>query len=159
MKFIKMVFVIFFFLFLNYLLNVSFITNCYSYVLDTNYVSDVKLNYDNLESFNGVVTGYGPDCVGCSGITASEVDVRNTIYYNDKEYGMLRIVAADSIYPFGTIVRVTTSSDIILAIVLDRGGAIGNDKPAQLDLLFESEDATFSFGRQNANIEILRYGY
>lgn len=36
-------------------------------------------------SFQGSITHYGPDCAGCSGITASGYDVKNTVYYNDSE--------------------------------------------------------------------------
>lgn len=67
------------------------------------YVSDV------LETQVGSLSGYGPDCYGCSGILASGMDVRDgTIYYSDDTYGNVRILAGDSFYPYGTIVRVKT---------------------------------------------------
>ena len=47
----------------------------------------------------------------------------------------------------------------IIAIVLDRGSAIGRDKRAQFDLLFENESVTSSFGLCNATFEIVRLGY
>lgn len=114
-----------------------------------------------VDTFTGQLTGYGPDCVGCSGITASGYDVRNgNIYYNDKLYGKIRIVAADKGIPFGTIVRITVPKiykDPIIAIVLDRGDVI---KGNLMDLLFEDEASTRFVGRQrNVKYEILTKGW
>ena len=117
-----------------------------------------------LAIYKGNITAYGPDCAGCTtGKTASGYNVLNgNIYYNDKEYGKLRIVASDKSLPFGTIVRIK-GLDItdmpILAIVLDRGGAIGFDKKVYFDLLYKSENDTLSFGIKYATFEILRRGY
>ena len=104
----------------------------------------------------------GPDCKGCSGVTASGYNVHNNIYYNDKEYGKIRILAADKSLPFGTIVRIknlNVFNEPIMAIVLDRGGAIGFNKKVYFDLLYPSEKATNSFGSRQATFEILRRGY
>ena len=62
------------------------------------------------------------------------------IYYEDAEYGSVRILAADRGYPFGTMVRITTNDSIFLGIVLDRGSAIGFNKIALFDLLYPSEE-------------------
>lgn len=117
----------------------------------------------NLASGTGTITGYGPDCIGCSGITASGYDVRDTIYYEDDLYGQINIIAADRSLPFGTIVRFKNlpyfDADLI-AIVLDRGGAIGFNKARQFDLLFASEALSYDFGiYYNVQFEILRYGF
>lgn len=115
-----------------------------------------------LETFYVELTGYGPDCSGCvSGKTASGQDVTDgKIYYDDINYGKVRIVAADKKFPFGTIVRITAptvSETPIVAVVLDRGGKIKGNK---IDLLFESEANTGSIGRQkNIKFEILRNGW
>lgn len=139
----------------------------YKYVLDTKYLTEIKVELKEqkkeniLETFYGTVTAYGPDCYGCIGITASGYDVRNKIYYNDKEYGNIRIIAADRKYSFGTIIKLSdlTIGDLIV-IVLDRGSAIGNNKSAQADLLFYNEDDCYEFGRQkNIKFEVLRKGY
>ena len=46
------------------------------------------------------------------------------IYYNDPVYGSVRVVAAGSEYPLGSILRLTNIGDApMLAIVLDRGGS------------------------------------
>lgn len=115
-----------------------------------------------ISTFVGQLTGYGPDCKGCSGITKSGYDVTNgNIYFNDDLYGQIRIVAADArIYKIGTIVRITAPNvfaNKIIAIVLDTGGAIKGNK---LDLLFSSEADTKGIGRQkNVQYEILRNGW
>lgn len=115
-----------------------------------------------LATYTGNITAYGPDCTGCSGTTASGYNVRNNIYYNDKKYGKVRIVAADKSLPFGSIIRINNidiSTDPILAIVLDRGGAIGFNKRVYFDLLYKSEKDTLSFGVQKATFEVLRRGF
>ena len=117
-----------------------------------------------LATYNGIITAYGPDCVGCtSGRTASGYKVSNgNIYYHDKKYGKVRIVAADKSLPFGTIIRIKNLSvfkEPVLAIVLDRGGAIGFKKKVYFDLLYKSEKETLSFGKRKATFEILRRGY
>ena len=107
----------------------------------------------------GRMSGYGPDCVGCTGYLAyNSIYVGNgTIYYNDSEYGNVRIVAGDKKYAFGTIIRV---NDSMLAIVLDRGGAIGIGKSFLFDLLFPSEAEANENGIwKDAKFEILRYGF
>ena len=141
----------------------DYVIDCKS-LLYKDYASlkDSLESYDILESFSGTITAYGPDCEGCIGITASGYDVRNTIYYDDKEYGKVLIVAGDKKYPFGTIVRFKNikNKDPFIAIVLDRGSAIGLSKRSQFDLLFENESCSYDFGiHYNALFEILRYGF
>lgn len=115
-----------------------------------------------LAVYKGNITAYGPDCIGCSGITASGYNVHNNIYYNDKKYGKVRIVAADKSLPFGTIVRIrdlNVFNEPVLAIVLDRGSAIGFNRKVYFDLLYKKEKYTLSFGKRKATFEILRMGY
>jgi len=116
-----------------------------------------------IKSYYGPMTAYGPDCIGCIGITSSGYNVLNgNIYYQDKTFGSVRILAADKSLPFGTIVRISDldifENDII-AIVLDRGSAIGFNKKTYFDLLYNSEKETEFFGRRFANFDILRLGY
>ncbi len=133
-----------------------------NYVIDTNYIIyEKKLEEKEKieEVFNenyDTITAYTAFCLGCSGITASGYDVRDTIYYFDQTYGNIRIVAADSSIPFGSVIRI---DDSIVAIVLDRGGAISYSSSAQFDLLFETEQEAYTFGRKTCKVEILRYGY
>ena len=117
----------------------------------------------NKLEFTGTLTGYGPDCVGCSGIVACSPhpDVRNNnIYYNDKEYGKIRILAADRSIPCGSIIKISNFKfigDDFYGIVLDRGGSIVG---LTMDLLYPSEDDTVIIGRQyKINFKIERWGY
>lgn len=125
------------------------------------YNSSIVKKEQGLEVIYGELTGYGPDCVGCSGKTASGYDVRNgNIYYNDKDFGKVRILAAPSTIPRYSIIRVTAKNVYdysFLAIVLDKGGKVKNNI---FDLLFETEKETISkVGRKkNVKFEILRYG-
>ena len=116
-----------------------------------------------LDKFTGPITAYGPDCKGCIGITASGYNVKNgNIYYTDKKYGKIRIIAADKTIPFGTIIRIkelSLFSEPLLAIVLDRGSAIGFNRKVYIDLLYKNEKETLIFGKREATFEILRYGF
>ena len=116
-----------------------------------------------IKSYYGPLTAYGPDCIGCIGITTSGYNVLNgNIYYRDKTYGNIRILAADRSLPFGTIVRISgldVFEEDILAIVLDRGSAIGFGKKSYFDLLYKDEKSTEFFGRRYATFDILRMGY
>ncbi len=128
------------------------------------YDPDTSVNSSVIESYKGKITGYGPDCYGCTtSETASGMYIGGgNIYYQDNNFGKIRIVAADKRYPFGTIVRISNLSiyqEPILAVVLDRGGAIGDGKQANFDLLFESEAKASVVGLTTANFEILRLGY
>lgn len=117
-----------------------------------------------LETLIGSLSGYGPDCIGCtSNKTASGYYVgEGNIYYQDPTYGRVRILAGDSKYPFHTIVRINDSNlseEPILGIVLDRGSAIGIGKKYMFDLLYASEkDASVLGVASNVTFEILRIG-
>lgn len=115
-----------------------------------------------LYTFMGELTGYGGDCPLCSGRVGCPPRInvlKEGIYYNDKTYGTVRIVASSRNYPCGTILRFNVkklSSDPIIAIVLDRG--VGGNV---IDLLTESEDyARVHVGRvRNLQFEVLREGW
>lgn len=133
----------------------------YTYVSrEINIFKKVEIKEKILATYSGPITAYGPDCKGCTGITASGYDVRNNIYYSDKEYGKIRIVAADKSIPFGTIIRIRKIfKEPLIAIVLDRGSAIGFNKRVYIDLLYISEKETLAFGKKTATFEVLRYGF
>lgn len=119
---------------------------------------------DVIETQVGKMSGYGPNCIGCSGYTASGKYVGDgNVYYNDKTYGQVRIVAGDYKYKFGTIIRIknsNVSTSPIIAIVLDRGGSIGIDKKYLFDLLFATEEEASNYGvSYNVTFEVLRSGY
>ncbi len=115
------------------------------------------------ETLVGSMSGYGPDCRGCSGYLSSGLYVGDgTIYYNDKQYGNIRIVAGDYKYKLGSIVKISNSNvgGPFLAIVLDRGGSVGINKKFTFDLLYKtSEEALRNEVSRNTTFEILRNGY
>ena len=113
-------------------------------------------------AFNGKLTAYGPDCPGCSGNSACppRQNFKNgNIYFEDQVYGKVRVVAADRSVPCGSIVRISginIYSEPILAIVMDRGGAV---KGNHMDLLFTSQSNLEGFSTSNVKFEIIRYGW
>ena len=121
-----------------------------------------KKTHNPIYTFTGELTGYGGDCALCSGYLGCPPNInvlKKGIYYNDKTYGKVRIVASSKNYPCGTILRFNVkklSSEPIIAIVLDRGVS-GN----VIDLLTESEEYAGKYvGRvKNLNFEVLREGW
>lgn len=127
-------------------------------------VNIAKGNVTNvLEKIVGKMSSYGPDCKGCGGkVGAGQVVTNGNVYYYDKTFGQLRIVAGDSKYPYGTVIRVLNSkyNEPFYAIVLDRGGDIGIGRKFMFDLLFPSEKEANLFGTSyNVTFEVMRYGY
>lgn len=90
-------------------------------------------------------TAYTPYCKGCSGITASGVNVKASQTY--KGY---KIVAAPRQFAFGTKMYIPGFGH---AIVLDRGGAITGDK---LDLLVRTKSQAYAWGRKNVTVTVYR---
>ena len=113
-------------------------------------------------AFNGKLTAYGPDCPGCSGNSACppRQNFKNgNIYFEDQVYGTVRVVAADRSIPCGSIVRISginIYSEPILAIVMDRGGAVNGN---HMDLLFTSQSNLEGFVTSNVKFELIRYGW
>ena len=113
-------------------------------------------------AFNGKLTAYGPDCPGCSGNSACppRQNFKNgNIYFEDQVYGTVRVVAADRSIPCGSIVRISginIYSEPILAIVMDRGGAVNGN---YMDLLFTSQSNLEGFVTSNVKFELIRYGW
>ncbi len=115
-------------------------------------------------SFVGEMTGYGADCKGCGNSVSCPprpIVTNGNIYFDDQTYGKIRILAADSTIPCGSIVRISNvnfSVEPIIGVVLDRGSAI---KGNIIDFLVESEGySKANIGRQkNVNFEIIRWGW
>lgn len=93
-----------------------------------------------------VATAYIALCdSGCSGITATGYDVRNTIHTPQGR----RIIAVDpNVIPLGSIVRI----DGVEYRALDKGGAI---KGRRIDVLVASIENARNFGTKVLNVEIL----
>ena len=114
-------------------------------------------------AFMGTLTAYGPDCPGCSGNSACppRQNFKNgNIYFEDQTFGKVRVVAADRSIPCGSIVRISginIYNEPILAIVMDRGGAVTGN---HMDLLFTSQSNLEGFATSNnIKFEIIRYGW
>ncbi|MCL1696414.1 3D domain-containing protein [Lysinibacillus sp. BPa_S21] len=100
----------------------------------------------NWMTFNG--SYYGADCYQCSGITATGINVKNTIYYNG-----YRIIALDpNTIPLWSIVEVKTPNESFKAVVGDTGGRI---KGFNADILVESEARASQLGRHNIQIRVI----
>ena len=124
-------------------------------------VNEIALNNGKKTEFIGTITGYGPDCDGCSGILGCPPHqnvLNNNIMYNDPTYGQIRILAADPAIPCGSIIKVSNyDNSEFVGIVLDRGKDIHG---LTMDLLFESEHTNNYLGRRyNINFKIERWGY
>lgn len=126
--------------------------------------------------FSGKLTGYGPDCPGCSlvGNVACRTREGNNhsliydgLYYNDIIYGSVRILAADNTaFPCGTIVKVDNGIlNQFVGIVLDTGsamrGAWRNEGVVWMDLAFSSQKVALTGGATSSNtkFEVQRWGW
>lgn len=118
--------------------------------------------------FSGNMSAYGRDCCSSNpanwGLTASGFNIyTNGMYYNDNEYGRVRIIAAsrDDFYLY-SVIKVTDPIDgEYRAIVLDRGDKnIGIGRKFVFDLVVESQEwARMNYGvHRNVNFEVLRIG-
>lgn len=126
-------------------------------------------------NYSGKLTGYGPDCPGCSkvGNVACRTEAGKNhsltydgLYYNDDEYGSVRILAADnSAFPCGTIVKVDNGNlDEFTGIVLDSGSAMRGawkEGIVWMDLAFASQKEALTGGATSSNttFNVQRWGW
>lgn len=89
---------------------------------------------------------------GCIGITATGVDVSNTIYY--KGY---RVVAVDpNVIPLNTVMEIEYANGVREKVIaVDTGGAIKGHK---IDILVGSKQEALNFGRQGVTVRVLDWG-
>lgn len=121
------------------------------------------LFYDRevLNTVVGNLTGYGANCYGCSGYTAAGHNLNQSMYYDDNEFGTVRILAADPSFPFYSIFRISNvpGMDDFIGIVLDRGGNVGFNRGTLFDLAFIDEKDPGIIGlTPNVKFEMLRNG-
>lgn len=124
--------------------------------------------------FVGMMTGYGPDCPGCSSVGNVACHTREKtnhsltydgIYYTDTEYGKLRILAADfTLFRCGTIIKVdTVDGEPFYGIVLDTGSAMvrawRQRNTVLIDLAFDSQNSAKSATRKNTQYSVQRWGW
>lgn len=128
-----------------------------------------------LEVMTGKLTGYGPDCAGCSGTGNLACKTQNGskhnlytngIYYNDSTFGQVRIVAAaNQKFPCGTIIElVKAGQQSITAVVLDRGGDMNKayaNGTIWIDLAYSSiaEAKQGGIAGVNYQINVKRWGW
>ena len=128
-----------------------------------------------IETFTGRLTGYGPDCAGCSGYGNLACRTKNKktfslktdgIYYTDSEFGKVRILAAATTkFKCGTIITVTKEGQTPFdAIVLDTGGSMRkawSEGSVWMDLAYETEAMAGNDNLTGRNIkfEVKRYGW
>ncbi|MBR6690983.1 MAG: hypothetical protein IKL65_06590 [Bacilli bacterium] len=127
-------------------------------------------------NYSGKLTGYGPDCPGCSSVGNVSCRTRegknhsltyDGLYYDDISYGSVRILAADhTAFPCGTIVKVNNGIlDEFVGIVLDTGIAMRNAWRKEgiiwMDLAFTSQAEALTGGATSSNtdFEVQRWGW
>ena len=132
----------------------------------------VQVGTHKNSDYKGVLTGYGADCIGCTGIVSCKTKDRKVwsliddgTIYNDLDYGDVRIVASDTtLFPCGTIVEINNSKyEHVLAVVLDTGYTMRRqwriNNVVHLDLAFESELGTNAVTNKNTSYHIKRWGW
>jgi len=126
-------------------------------------------------NYSGKLTGYGPDCPGCSKVgnvacrTKAGTNhslIYDGLYYNDDAYGSVRILAADnSAFPCGTIVKVDNGSlKEFYGIVLDSGSAMRGawkEGIVWMDLAFSTQAEALTGGATSSNttFNVQRWGW
>ena len=138
--------------------------------LDYIHLSDVKNEVVQVGTgapgiFSGKMTGYGPDCPGCSLVGNVSCKTRegknhsltsDGLYYTDSVYGSARILAADhSAFPCGTIVKVNNGvMNEFIGIVLDTGSSMRSAWKSGIvwmDLAFSSQQEALTGGATSSN--------
>lgn len=135
----------------------------------------VKIGTGKEGNYSGKLTGYGPDCPGCSKVGNVSCRTReglnhsltyDGLYYTDTIYGSLRILAADhDAFPCGTVVKVNNGIlDEFVGIVLDTGSAMRNawdEGIVWMDLAFTSQAEALTGGATSSNtsFEVQRWGW
>ena len=125
--------------------------------------------------YTGKLTGYGPDCPGCSKVGNVSCKTRegtkhslinDGITYNDSTYGDVRILAADNtLFPCGTIIKIDNGIvDSFYGVVLDTGYSMRNawkQGNVWIDLAFSSQNDVKSgkTSSSNAKFSVQRWGW
>ena len=126
--------------------------------------------------YSGKLTGYGPDCPGCSPVGNVSCLTRegtnhsltyDGLYYTDTTYGSLIILAADHLmFPCGTVVKVNNGIlNEFYGIVLDTGIAMRNawrnDGVVWMDLAFSTQAEALTGGATSSNttFSVQRWGW
>lgn len=110
----------------------------------TDTTSDGQTKVLNVEA-----TAYIAMCdSGCTGITATGVDVRDSIYKDGR-----RVIAVNpSQIPLGSKVRVKAGGQTFEAVAEDTGSDITSGR---IDILVNSKEEALNFGRRSVKVEVL----
>ena len=134
----------------------------------------IEIGTGKYGEYNGVLTLYGADCDTCDGRGIVYCPVANGnyhslvsdgIYYEDSEYGTVRILAAaHAEFPCGTIIEINNSDmQNVIGIVLDTGSGMRsayNEGWILIDLAHTTESDLPTFGtNQNTNFSVRRWGW
>jgi 3D (Asp-Asp-Asp) domain-containing protein len=134
----------------------------------------VEVGTGPIGEFRGTLTGYGPDCPGCSpkGYVACRTKEKTNhslftdgITYNDYQYGDVKILAAtQTVFPCGTIVYVDNNvMEPFYGVVLDTGLTMrkswNSSNYVWMDLAFESQRAVRNATSENTNFSVKRWGW
>lgn len=125
--------------------------------------------------FTGRLTGYSAECEGCSkeGYVACFTEdkqkfsiTKDGLYYNDDEYGSVRVIAAaKQKFPCGTIIKITKiNQEPYYTVVLDRGGAMNKaweQGGVVIDLAFNNTKEALNNNLTGRNIKfsVQRWGW
>lgn len=124
----------------------------------------------------GKITGYGPDCPGCSKVGNVSCKTKygkkhsliyDGVYYVDDEYGKVRILAAaTSAFPCGTVVYVDNGRGAsFFGIVMDSGSSMRNawtEGNVWMDVAYSSQNEARTNGiisGNNIKYQVKRWGW
>lgn len=134
----------------------------------------IEIGVGKYGEYAGILTGYGPDCDTCDGRGYLYCPIgigkyfnltTDGIYFNDEQYGNIRILAADQReFPCGTIVEVNNPlmDGPFLGIVLDTGAAMRNAYDRgyiHIDLAHETEVGLRFKTSKNTSFSVKRWGW
>ena len=135
--------------------------------------AEIEIGTGDEANYVGKMTGYGADCVGCTGTLACKTKngsyhnlIKDGTTYNDEEYGNVKIIAAAlEKFPCGTIIKVENPNlGTFNAIVLDTGGAMKSawvNGIVHMDLAYvtESDSAIHLSTSSNVKYSVQRWGF
>ena len=135
--------------------------------------AEIEIGTGDEANYVGKMTGYGADCVGCTGTLACKTKngsyhnlIKDGTIYNDEEYGNVKIIAAAlEKFPCGTIIKVENPNlGTFNAIVLDTGGAMKsawNNGIIHIDLAYltETDPALHLSTSSNVKYSVQRWGF
>ena len=135
--------------------------------------AEIEIGTGDEANYVGKMTGYGADCIGCTGTLACKTKngsyhnlIKDGTTYNDEEYGNVKIIAAAlEKFPCGTIIKVENPNlGTFNAIVLDTGGAMQNawnNGIVHIDLAYltETDPALHLSTSSNVKYSVQRWGF